>query len=703
MFKKSYSLPVLNIIYSLLVFFITTFLIILWSYFNTQKVLNKNVEDYFNQSFNIAKIVLEEELKELKYLSYNISDMLRKNKTIEHSEVKKYLDDVYSNEELDLLYIKENIQIHDFSSSLFDIKSIIEEIDNNDLLYEDNILSLRINNENFLLLLYQKSIIDPQSGQVKYKLFIAKILNNNFDFVNKIKTKSQSQEVSIFLNKERISSTKYNINYNIEEFNQSSLLKKENQLLSKKIMTLSNRDSLSFVFLTNNTVFDELKINYLKYSYVLILIIVSLLLFLFFLGKRFVVKPINDLVIYTKALKDNKNVQYVSNVKEYNALAKDLKSIFLELNEIKEQYSIAIESVHDGLWDYEINKKMYLSEIFKRMLGYGLNDVFNEKISWFLAVHKDDRRKTLKKLVLHLKDQSSIFEAEYRIKCKNDRYKWLRVRGKAYFDDKAQFKRMTGFHTDINEIKSLQEENKKNEIMLYQQAKLASMGEMIANIAHQWRQPLSVISSISSSIQVQIDLKVFEEKTLYKNLGKINDTTQYLSEIINQFGTFFSSNKEKEKFLLKDTVLKDLVILESIFNKPGINLIITLDNVELYGFKVELMQVLINIISNAKDALIDKNIKNKFIFMRSYIEENNIFIEIYDNALGIAPSLKNKIYEPYFSTKSKQTGSGIGLYMSLQIINKQFLGKLSNNNYSFEYEGNTYKGEKFIIELPLLY
>ncbi|NQY53688.1 MAG: histidine kinase, partial [Campylobacteraceae bacterium] len=189
---------------------------------------------------------------------------------------------------------------------------------------------------------------------------------------------------------------------------------------------------------------------------------------------------------------------------------------------------------------------------------------------------------------------------------------------------------------------------------------------------------------------------------VYKDLDKVNDTVEYLSLIIDNFSNFFNPNNELEEFYLKDMIDENIEILQSSFKENEVYFIMNIENTKLKAYKFELLQVLINIINNAKDALVDKDIENKLIFINSYVKENNIYIEIVDNALGIPFNLSSKIYEPYFSTKDKLQGAGIGLYMSLSIIKKHFKGSLINGRFEFTYKNKTYVGEKFIISFPLI-
>ncbi|MGB5792231.1 PAS domain-containing protein, partial [Poseidonibacter sp.] len=321
---------------------------------------------------------------------------------------------------------------------------------------------------------------------------------------------------------------------------------------------------------------------------------------------------------------------------------------------------------------------------------------------WQEHIHKDDYKKTIFNLKKHLARKTNLYEDEYRFRCKDGSYKWIKVRGKAFFENNKAY-RITGFHTDINDVKLLQQDNNKKEQMLYQQSKLASMGEMISNIAHQWRQPLSLISTISSSLIVQIQLGIFEEKDGKRDLEKVLKSVEYLSTIIEKFRNFFNPNNEREIFSIDNIVRENLEIFETSYKSYNIEFILDLDKSEIIGYKFELIQVIINILNNAKDALLEKvkSENRRLIFLKCYKTDNNAVIKIYDNAGGINRNLKEKIYEPYFTTKHQSQGTGLGLYMSNEIIKNHFKGSLLNETISYKYENKSYKGEEFTIKIPL--
>ncbi len=251
------------------------------------------------------------------------------------------------------------------------------------------------------------------------------------------------------------------------------------------------------------------------------------------------------------------------------------------------------------------------------------------------------------------------------------------------------------------EIESKIIENKEKDDLMSQQAKMATMGEMIANIAHQWKQPLSQITTISSGIKMQNALDHLNLEDINSQMDKITKSTKYLSETIDDFKNFFSPHKQFNEFKVTDTINRTLKLLESSFKSSNIKIIREDIDVTIKSNENELLQVLVNIIKNATEALECKEElkENKFIFIKTSKKDNYLNLEIYDNAQGINKNIIKNVFNPYFTTKGE--GTGIGLYMSKNIITQSLKGKLFAENVSYEYKGNNFNGAKFILMLPI--
>ncbi|MEA3383730.1 MAG: hybrid sensor histidine kinase/response regulator [Campylobacterota bacterium] len=253
-----------------------------------------------------------------------------------------------------------------------------------------------------------------------------------------------------------------------------------------------------------------------------------------------------------------------------------------------------------------------------------------------------------------------------------------------------------------DKIKEAVEQNRQMEQKLYNADKLSSMGEMIGNIAHQWRQPLSIISTASTGIKMQQEFGLLDEKSLVDSMDNINNTVQYLSKTIDDFRNFIKGdNGIKIEFDLSEDIKKCLEIENSIIKQNNINIVLNLeDGIIVNSFPNGLIQAIINIINNAKDALKDK-LYTKYIFIETTKINNEAIITIKDNAGGIPDTIMTKIFEPYFTTKHQSQGTGLGLHMTYQIIKDGMDGDIAVDNVEYSYENEYYKGAYFKITLPI--
>ena len=241
------------------------------------------------------------------------------------------------------------------------------------------------------------------------------------------------------------------------------------------------------------------------------------------------------------------------------------------------------------------------------------------------------------------------------------------------------------------------EKERRQEQLLIQQSRLASMGEMIGNIAHQWRQPLNALGLIIQNIQFSYEMDELNDEFMNKTVKKANLLTDNMSKTIDDFRNFFKPNKLKEVFDLNISINKSIELLNTAFKYHQIEIVKEFDNdsIKIEGYSNEFSQVIINILNNAKDAFIETSIEDAKIIVRTYVKDSFAFIEIIDNATGIKDDLIEKVFDPYFSTKEEGQGIGIGLYMSKTIVEKNMNSILSAHN-------NKYSGATFIIQIPIV-
>ena len=246
----------------------------------------------------------------------------------------------------------------------------------------------------------------------------------------------------------------------------------------------------------------------------------------------------------------------------------------------------------------------------------------------------------------------------------------------------------------------IQKNEEKNRILI-QQSRMASMGEMLENIAHQWRQPLSTISVAASGMEVKKEFSTLSDEEFFEGINHIKKSTVYLSNTIDDFRTFFIKEKKTSQMNIKNAIEKALELMGNTFMQQRINLVKNIEEIEILSLENELIQVLMNIFVNAKDALKQTLGDEKYIIIDVFKKEDNLIIQIKDSAKGIDEKIIDKIFEPYFTTKHKFKGTGIGLYMSKLLVEKHLKGSIKTSNTEFTFMDKIHKGALFEIILPI--
>ncbi len=234
------------------------------------------------------------------------------------------------------------------------------------------------------------------------------------------------------------------------------------------------------------------------------------------------------------------------------------------------------------------------------------------------------------------------------------------------------------------------------EKQIVEQSKLADMGNMIGNIAHQWRQPLSVISTLASSMKLKNEFGMLKNEEITEYTDNIVNQTKYLSNTIDTFRDFVKEKKELKEVILQNRIDKAIEITKASLESHHIELINNINYDKPISLELtvgELVQVLINIINNAKDAIVENNINDGWIKVELNRFNDKVEITVEDNAGGVPENIISKIFDPYFTTKHKSLGTGLGLHMSYKIATESLHGRL--------YVKNTDNGAKFFVEIPL--
>ena len=218
--------------------------------------------------------------------------------------------------------------------------------------------------------------------------------------------------------------------------------------------------------------------------------------------------------------------------------------------------------------------------------------------------------------------------------------------------------------------------------LLIQQSRLASMGEMIGNIAHQWRQPLNALALLVQKLQLFSQRGKLTQEIMEENVTKAIQIIENMSTTIDDFRDFFKPEKQKELFDLKEVVHDVMSLLDASFAEKNIKVDIRIEQpkCEIYGFKNEFAQVIINLLNNSKDALNEKNVKEGKISIVGKLHKGYVALDISDNAGGIPEEIIERIFEPYYTTKEEGKGTGIGLYMSKMIVEDNMNGRIQARN-----------------------
>lgn len=240
-------------------------------------------------------------------------------------------------------------------------------------------------------------------------------------------------------------------------------------------------------------------------------------------------------------------------------------------------------------------------------------------------------------------------------------------------------------------LRTMEELREKDRIMMHQ-ARLAAMGEMIGNIAHQWRQPLNTLGLVIQRLPFFYETNEFSKEFLEASTGEAMKLIQHMSRTIDDFRNFFRTDKEKINFNINQVIRQTVNLVKGGFKNEQIDITINCDDIpSITGFPNEYSQVLISILHNARDALSERKIKHARISIHAFVKDGRITVIISDNAGGIDKNIIDKIFDPYFTTKGPDKGTGIGLFMAKNIIENSMNGHLTVRN--------TDEGAEFKIEV----
>lgn len=356
-----------------------------------------------------------------------------------------------------------------------------------------------------------------------------------------------------------------------------------------------------------------------------------------------------------------------------NSMVKMLEDLSTR-NEKLTEAKIVFDNISEAIIFLDSNKKIIsANNSFYKITNLNKQNVINNNF--------------FKLLSINFNNISNNQKNDIKIKIENNNELTVLLKVNEIKDDENNIKNYIILFVDITK-------EKRKEDLLQIQSKMATMGEMLGNIAHQWRQPLSSISTITSTLKIQSELDVLEKEKLQTSLDNIINSTKYLSETIDDFSQFFKVDKNIESFTLGELFnsLEKIVSARIAQNKIALNIEEEHLNTKIKSSKNELIQSLINIINNSIDALVLTKKNNPRIDISLKLESDYINILIQDNGGGIKEEILPRIFEPYFTTKHKSQGTGIGLYMTHTIINQNCQGEV--------FASNMKNGTLFTVRIP---
>ncbi len=341
----------------------------------------------------------------------------------------------------------------------------------------------------------------------------------------------------------------------------------------------------------------------------------------------------------------------------------------------------------------------YVNEAFTKATGYTAEEALGQKPN-ILNSHKQSNE--FYKELFSTIHSGQKWSGEFINRSKSGNLIYEKASITPVINSKGIIEEFIAIKLDITSETLKNQQLKENEQLLMQQSKMATMGEMIESIAHQWRQPLSMITTSASGIKVQKEFNMLTDEILLESCDNIVNSANHLSDTIDDFRSFLKPDKEKKPFMIKDTYHHTLKLIVSRFKNRDIEIIEALDNTTVDGYGNELVQVFMNILNNARDELEILDNQKRLIFIDIYSQNNKAIIKIKDNAGGIPDDIIAKIFDSHFTTKQDADGTGIGLYMSQKIIHDSCKGTLEVENSKYNYKGIEYKGAQFTILLPNL-
>lgn len=430
----------------------------------------------------------------------------------------------------------------------------------------------------------------------------------------------------------------------------------------------------------------------------------------------------NAINLKYRIIKKDGTTAWISNytqiIRDANDALIQVLCYWLDISQDKENevlYTEIINTTTEGFWLLDENLKIIdVNYALCAMLGFTKEEMIGKNPQDFVHLRDHTLCQAQAKLICDISSRT------YEINLMHKKGETLCVlaSGTTIYDQLGSMKSFI-FFTDISKQKKIEEDlreqkasirklndiletkialevqkNREKDQMMYQQSRFASMGEMIGNIAHQWRQPLNIMALIMQDIYISDQLGKLSSQKVEDSYEKANDTLQYMSQTIDDFRYFFKQDSKEQAFSIKEAINSVYSLLGTTLSYNHIRCTVDIQHDStISGGLNEFKQVFINILNNAQEAILSSHINQKEIKIVATQKGSNAIIVISDAGGGIAKDVISKIFDPYFTTKEKTQGTGLGLFMSKQIIENLMLGSLGVENIS--------EGAEFTITLPI--
>ena len=346
----------------------------------------------------------------------------------------------------------------------------------------------------------------------------------------------------------------------------------------------------------------------------------------------------------------------------------------------RELASLIYKNSSQAICVCDLNKNVVsINPSFEKITGYKEKNIIGKKPHFFLSeIHNEKFYAEMWETI----NSCGYWSGEIYSEKENDEIYLISMEISSVKDFNGKVDYYFALFNDITEAHEHRKEREQQKEYLLQQSRMVQMGEMISMIAHQWRQPISAVSMAVNGVKLRKETNTLDDEYLDKKLDNINNYIQHMSETIDDFRNFYKPNKQKEKVDLSEAMKASLNIINYGLVEDNIKVITTYEDIGLVeSYKNELMQVFLNILKNSRDAISEREISEPKIIIEIKKSGNKGYdIFMSDNAGGIKETILDKIFDPYFSTKDEFNGTGLGLYMSKNIINEHCHGSITVKN-----------------------